>query len=230
MEEENIKICSSVLAEHTDLLDSVLRMYIEDINPLIVRYEIGQGEFPTEVLNEIRAIYGHLVRATMAETPDQVVGNINKMRSHSKRALLDCFKCNALMCADNYKGFMSKYKDIDLTYLEDGKFLREVDSLYDRAVESLQKAKISETSNIPEDELFSSYLEAYQQFEFLDERIKSMEKSAEYLAHKASKRDKGARISLLVGVAGFLLGLQDLLLESSLYNNCPLYYILFMNK
>lgn len=210
MEEENIKICSSVLAEHADLLDSVLRMYIEDINPLVVRYEIGQGEFPTEVLNEIRAIYGHLIRAAMAETSDQVINNIDKMRSHSKRALLDCFKCNALMCADNYKDFMSRYKDIDLTYLENGKFLPEVSSLFSRAVESLQKAKISETSNIPEDELFASYQKAYQQFESLDNRIKSIEEAAEYLEHKASKRDKSAKISMGIGIAGFIVGIMAL--------------------
>ena len=90
--ERPIKINSSVLAEQSEVLDTVFRMYIEDINPFIVRFEVSKGEFPIEIQNEIRAIYGHLVRAAMSDTPEQVLRNIDKMKSHSKRALLDCFK------------------------------------------------------------------------------------------------------------------------------------------
>lgn len=104
--EKPLEIHSSVLSDYTELLDTVFRMYIEDINPFIVRFEVSKGEFPAELQNEIRAIYGHLVRASMANTPEQIQRNIEKMKSHSKRALLDCFKYTSIICSDNYDSFM----------------------------------------------------------------------------------------------------------------------------
>ena len=56
--EKTIEINSSMLSEQAELLNTVFRMYIEDINPFIVRFEVSKGEFPIEVQNEIRAIYG----------------------------------------------------------------------------------------------------------------------------------------------------------------------------
>lgn len=56
---------------------------IEDINPFIVQFEISTNEFPAELQNEIRAIYGHLVRAVMEGIPEHVSRNIEKMKSHA---------------------------------------------------------------------------------------------------------------------------------------------------
>ena len=109
---------------------------------------VSKGEFPIEVQNEIRAIYGHLVRATMSTSSDQVLRNIEKMKSHSKRALLDCFKYTSIICSDNYDDFMNRYENIDLTYLENGQFLTDIVKGCREARTSLQKAKVAETSNI----------------------------------------------------------------------------------
>ena len=64
--DDQIAIDSSVLFDHKKELDHLFRMYIEDINPFIVRFETAKTEFPIEIQNEIRAIYGHLVRASMS--------------------------------------------------------------------------------------------------------------------------------------------------------------------
>ena len=124
--EKQVIVNSALLIQETKLLDSVFRMYIEDINPFIVRFEVTKGEFPAEIQNEIRAIYGHLVRASMAENPAQVKSNVEKMKSHSKRALLDCFKYTSILCSDEYDAFMKRYENVDLTYLENGSFLPDV--------------------------------------------------------------------------------------------------------
>ena len=124
--EKPVEIHSSVLSDYTQELDSVFRMYIEDINPFIVQFEVEKGEFPIELQNEIRAIYGHLVRATMSSSPEEIKRNIGKMRSHSKRALLDCFKYTSIICSDNYDSFMKRYENVDLTYLDNGTFLPDV--------------------------------------------------------------------------------------------------------
>ena len=201
-----MKINSSVLSDHSELLDSVFRMYIEDINPFIVKFEVSKGQFPVEIQNEIRAIYGHLIRASMADTPEQVKSNIEKMRSHSKRALLDCFKYTSIVCSDNYDSFMKRYENIDLTYLENGDFLPDVIKKCRDAREALQSAKIAETSNIPENDLFTLYQDAYRQFEELDTRIRENEEAAAFLWHKASKKDLFSKISLWTGITGLIVG------------------------
>ena len=45
VEREKIKIHSSVLAQESELLDNIFRMYIEDINPFVVRFEVSSGNF-----------------------------------------------------------------------------------------------------------------------------------------------------------------------------------------
>ena len=97
-------------------------MYAEDINPLIIRFETEKGEFPVEVQNEIRAMYNHLARAALADNEEKVAENLDKMQSHSKRALMDCFKYICMLCDDNYRDFMKRYESIDLTYINQGLF------------------------------------------------------------------------------------------------------------
>ena len=205
--EKTIEINSSMLSEQSELLNTIFRMYIEDINPFIVRFEVSKGEFPIEVQNEIRAIYGHLVRATMATSSNQVLRNIEKMKSHSKRALLDCFKYTSIVGSDNYDDFMKRYENIDLTYLKNGQFLTDIVKRCREARKALQDAKVAETSNISEDDLFALYQDAYRQFEELNDELQQAEESAAFLQHKASKKDMISNISLWVGIGGFIVGI-----------------------
>lgn len=211
--EKTIEINSSMLSEQSELLNTIFRMYIEDINPFIVRFEVSKGEFPIEVQNEIRAIYGHLVRATMATSSDQVLRNIGKMKSHSKRALLDCFKYTSIICSDNYDDFMNRYENIDLTYLKNGQFLTDIVKRCREARKALQDAKVAETSNISEDDLFALYQDAYRQFEELNDELQQAEESAAFLQHKASKKDMISNISLWVGIGGFIVGIIGILIN-----------------
>lgn len=209
--EKKCRINSKNLLGQTETLDEIFRMYIEDINPFIVRFEVAEGEFPSEVQNEIRAMYGHLVRAAMAETSDQISNNIEKMKSHSKRALLDCFKYTSILCSDEYDRFMKRYEGIDLTYLDEGKFLPDIVSRYENAKKALQEAKIAETSNLKQDELFEMYQNAYQQFEELCNVLKENETKAAFLQHKATRKERISQVSLAVGIAGFIVGVIALL-------------------
>lgn len=43
---------------------------------LIVKFESQENIFPIEVLNEIRAIYGHVVRVALADNEQDVSRNI----------------------------------------------------------------------------------------------------------------------------------------------------------
>lgn len=100
---------SLVNGHFNDILNS-FRIYVEDIQPLIINIEELKSEFPSEILNEIRAMYTHLCRAYMAGTDDDVVSNIEKLKTHTKRALLDCYKNSCIVIIDQRKFFFQKYK------------------------------------------------------------------------------------------------------------------------
>lgn len=200
-------ISSKKILSKADDLDEVFRMYIEDINPFIVRFEVESREFPAEILNEIRAVYGHIARVAMSETDEQVCRNIEKMKGHSKRALLDCFKYTSIMCSDEYESFMSRYGNVDMTFVDEGRFLSDVRSRYKSAKSALQHAKISETTNMPQEELFELYQNAYQQFEELCNVLKENEDKVIFLQCKAAKVDNRSKKSYIVGIAGLVVGI-----------------------
>lgn len=66
--------------------------YANVIAPFIVQLEALDGEFPVEILNEIRAIFTHISRCSLAETEVIYQDNIAKAERHVKRAILDCHK------------------------------------------------------------------------------------------------------------------------------------------
>ena len=210
--DQEITIDSSVLGNHFNELDEVFRIYIEDINTFIIRFETVENEFPIEVQNEIRAIYGHLIRATMSTDETIITENIRKMKSHSKRALLDCFKYTSIALADEYTDFMKRYSGVDLTFIENGEFLRRIVDLYNRGREKLQNAKRAETSNLKSEELYELYQNAYNEFEKLHMELAKAEESAAFLEHKASRKDKITIASFIVGVLGIIVGIVGILL------------------
>ena len=174
---------SNFLLAHKEQLDEVFQVYLDDINPFIVQFEILKNEFPIELQNEIRAMYGHLARAAIAATPEEAERNLAKIKSHH---------------------------GVDLTYLEDGNFLRRVHQLREAATEQLKAAKCAETSNISEDTLFELYQEAYNQFADIDQILEEARKHADFLKHKASMKSIGSAVSLVVGLASLGLALLTL--------------------
>lgn len=106
------KVDSSFLFSYKKELDEAFRNYLEVINPFIVQFEVLRNEFPIELQNEIRAIYGHLARASIAETPQIAAKNVEKIKSHTKRALLDCYKYSCIIFIDNYNNFFERYLSV----------------------------------------------------------------------------------------------------------------------
>lgn len=104
-----VDVDTAFLGKYQESIDEVFRIYHEDINPFVVQFEILKNEFPIEIQNEIRAIYGHLVRASIADNDKDVERNIEKMRSHTKRALFDCFKYSCILISDKYHAFFERY-------------------------------------------------------------------------------------------------------------------------
>lgn len=194
-------------------LREIFQIYLEDINQLIVQFEITKNEFPVEIQNEIRAMFGHMARAAMAETPEIAQSNVAKMKSHTKRALLDCFKYCCVIYTDRYTDFFQKYNGVDLSYLNDGKFLPEVHAKYSAAKQSLLDAKALEVSNASDEELFDAYQEAFNMYGDLCYLLDCASESADYLQHKATKKEKMANISFAIGAVGTIVGIISLIIS-----------------
>lgn len=202
---------SAFLAEYKSELDEVFQTYLDVINPFIIQFEILKNEFPVELQNEIRAIYGHLSRASVAEDEDQVRQNIQKMKSHTKRALLDCYKYSCIIYTDGYMDFFERYKGVDLSYVHAGRFLPEVHDMYKTAAADLQAAKCAETSNMPEEDLVDMYERAYLEFLALNEVLEEAIKEADFLKHRATRKDIISNISFVIGAIGLLLTVISLI-------------------
>ena len=57
------------------------------------------------------------------------------MKAHSKRALLDCLKYIGIIYHDEYVEFMKRYESVDLTYINNGNFIRDAVKLYNESVD-----------------------------------------------------------------------------------------------
>lgn len=195
---------SLVNGHFNDILNSFC-IYVEDIQPLIINIEELKSEFPSEILNEIRAMYTHLCRAYMAGTDDDVVSNIEKLKTHTKRALLDCYKNSCIVIIDQRKFFFQKYKGVDLSLISEGDFLRKELNAYRQTIDTLKAAKKAEGVNTNTDKLFALYQEAYQNALVLDEILCEAENSATYLKRKAMRREIASYVFGVIGVVGTVI-------------------------
>lgn len=192
---------------------SQFQIYVEDIQPLIINIEELKAEFPSEILNEVRAMYTHLCRAFIANDAEAVVANIEKIKRHTKRALLDCYKNTCIIILDQRKFFFEKYKGVDLSLISKGEFLEKELTAYREAVDTLKEAKKAEGLNIKTDELFMFYQTAYQKALVLDDIINTAEEDALYLKRKAMKRDIVAYAFGVVGVIGTIFTIASFFLS-----------------
>lgn len=184
-------IDSSLLLTYKEELDEVFELYYTLINPLIFQYEVLANEFPIEILNEIRAIFTHLCRCTQEKSDKGVIThNLEKAKSHAKRAVLDGYKYNCVVFDDYYQSFMERYKWIDLSLIDNGEFLPSVDRCYQNAESYMIEAKTLEMENVSQDILYESYEKAYHTYYFVYQMIKNVEIHAEQLNHKKTEDNK----------------------------------------
>lgn len=190
---------------HFDEITEQFRIYTETIQPLIIHIEELKSEFPSEILNEVRAMYTHLSRALLTSSEKDVVSNIEKIKRHTKRALLDCFKNSCIIIIDQRKLFFEKYKGIDLTYIDKGEFLNKEKVAFRECVDALKEAKKAEGLNTDDDILFSLYQDAYAKGLILDEIINNAEDDANFLKRKATRRDILTAVFGIAGIVGTII-------------------------
>ena len=83
---------------------------------------------------------------------------------------------------------MKRYENVDLTFIDNGNFIRDAVKLYNESVELWQKAKISETSNISEEKLYNQYQDAYEHYIQLHELLMKQKKMRLFYNTKHQRR------------------------------------------
>ncbi len=125
---------NTIKSEINERINILFDTYKNVVSPFIVQFEVMDSEFPTEILNEIRAIMTHLAKMNLTDSDDVIEDNITKAERHIKRAVLDGFKYGCLSFDDQYTAFKTNYKDTDLSLVDNGKFIVNVSKMRKQAV------------------------------------------------------------------------------------------------
>ena len=84
--------------------------YLNLIVPLIEQYEVLENEFPVGVLNEIRALFTHMAKAS--NTQGKICSKeVGKAEGHITRLLRDCYKYNCVALEKKYREYISSLAD-----------------------------------------------------------------------------------------------------------------------
>lgn len=217
----------SAIDSHYQEIRGVYEQYRTIVRPFISFLELFDREFPVEILNEIRAIFQHLARCYTCEfdivsTDDSsseeeirnkqmtfIGKNIDKANSHINRALLDCFKYSCLTLHDEYVAFMNMYKNVDISSLDNGEFLKKLHILKTNAKRANNAARILEGDTGDETAVFRQYEKSFNEFVKLYDYIDHHAKYAARLKHKLRFKEIFAAIGWIVGVVSGLLALWE---------------------
>ena len=193
----------------------ILTNYKQKIIPLILSLEVSDSEYPVEIMNEIRGMVNHLATITLSPSGPDVDALIDKMYSHYKRALYDCYKYLCISKMDAYDHFCKQYKYLDLSLVDNGDFLKELCALHNEAVELTVKARETEyTPTVDMDEVVNGYELAYRHCSALVRYINDNQTKIETLKHKHTSATKLGIAGLVVGIVGTIAGIVGAILAT----------------
>lgn len=223
---------------------NIYKTYLNDITPFIILIETVDSTYPSEIMNEIRAVFTHLgryyefignnnniVNETIINNLEAQVGLAER---HIKRAILDCYKYACLSFSDKFIKFDTDCKGIDLSYVANGTFIKELRRLRKEAFEAYQHAKQADTKGfiliedisidtydvsiiddeyltyckfICDDSLFQLYETAYLKYSECNDLIEKYNDDIDFIKRKASKKDIISYVSLGIGILGILVSI-----------------------
>lgn len=173
--------------------------YLSVISPFIIQLETLDGEFPVEILNEIRSIFTHLARCFVTDKDIVYEENIAKAERHVKRAILDCFKYLCVAYDEYFRRFSKINRNVDLSFVDNGKFLHELNRLHIEAVNNKTFAQKKELTTENIEDVFDDYEKAYNSYASIYNLIQSSAKSIDFVKHKAVIKD---RLNITFGIVG----------------------------
>lgn len=211
------EICEEIKenSAFTHLDNNVISIYETHLNviaPLIIQLETLDGEYPIEVLNEIRAIFTHLARSKVTEDINVYEDNIIKAESHAKRAVLDCFKYLCVAYDDQYHKFEHYYKNVDISLVDNGEFLPLLLEKRQNAVNLIQVARKNELQNPQLDNIFSDFEAASNAYAEVYNMINESSKKLQHFKGISAKKNRWRIILDILGIIGTVFGIIGVVL------------------
>jgi len=190
-------------------ITGIYKTYIEVICPLILQYEVLGNSFPIEILNEIRSVFTHLSKYNLSNVVEIKEKNLSKAEGHIKRSILDCYKYLCTAYEDEYSKFDERYKNTDLSFVDNGEFLTNLLEARNNAKNLVLEARKTDLSVDSDEETntesaYQKYEEAYAAYSSVSSLINSSYKKLENLKRKAVTRNT---ISIAIGIIGLIVGL-----------------------
>jgi hypothetical protein len=123
--------------------------YNNVVKPLISAIEVSYEKFPDPLLNEIRAFTDHIARCFFDDfSNNDIINEIKKAKGHLKRIKLDSFKYLNVYIKEQLEKFDRKYRNVNLSTVNDGQFLRQFTDLNQKRINAVREAKKIESRNI----------------------------------------------------------------------------------
>ena len=146
--------------------NKIYKDYLDVVCDQVQRYESLENDFPTGVLNEIRAIFTHFAKMNTVKSDSEKSKELENAERHMKRAKRDCYKYNCMAYEDNYKVFHNDF--VKGAYSDE--CLIKIEEEHDKAINHLIIARSVETgvSNCGDDikdKEFDNYEQAISHFE-----------------------------------------------------------------
>lgn len=186
--------------------------YMNVICPYVVQYEVLTNTFPIEILNEVRAVLGHLSKYHLSDELPAKERNLEKAEGHIKRALFDCHKYLCMAYEDRYKSFERMYRYVDLSHIDNGEFLPKLLDIRETAKRSLKHARTMEFSIGAESAaVYAEYEKAFVNYASVHGLLEVSFKKLETFRRKAVVKHYLAIGSFILGAVGVILTVLQLL-------------------
>lgn len=191
--------------ENDSRLSAIYETYLSVISPFIIQLEALDGEFPVEILNEIRSIFTHLARCNSTEKEQIYEENIIKAERHVKRAVLDCFKYLCVAYDEYFRRFTKLNRNVDLSFVDNGHFIQKLSSLHNNAVHNKTEAQKKELVAENIEDVFEDYEKAFNSYAAVYNLIQDSAKSIDFVKHKAATKEMLNTVFGIVGVVSLIL-------------------------
>lgn len=162
------------MSDAWDKVRALYQDYGETVSLLVIDTELKYREFPTIVLNEIRAFTAHVSRlANDGYTGDEADEQVRRAARHIIRIKLDLHKVLCLWFSDEYKvHFPRRYRNVplDTLIIEDKQFQSTYSRMAAEAITLVRKAKNEEVKQ-PAEKALATYELALSKFRELEALI-----------------------------------------------------------
>lgn len=187
----------------------IYKQYRDIVSYFITELEVRDTEYPIEIFNEIRATFTHLSRYKL----DNKEADLISAERHIKRAILDGFKYMCVSYAEELHSFRQRYKNVQLSLADNGKFLPKLDALEHEAEKIYINAKREEIKGvISEDELYKLFENSYNIYAEVSNFLRNSNSAIGFACSQAKKSKWFNIISLSIGVLGVLVGIIGIIL------------------